>query len=139
VSPTITIVDTQEVLVLVEVPARADMIHVLRSVAASVGARMEMPLDEVEELRIAVDEAATVLLPAGERNEHRFELALTCTDEAIEAAITIRPQDPAVQPDAIHRSWPWKVISGLSDEATIERSPEGATIRFRRSLSGHAR
>jgi serine/threonine-protein kinase RsbW len=131
-----TVVGTREGSIRVEVPARADMVHILRSVAASVGARLTMPLDDVEEMRIAVDEAATVLLPTVKGAGSRFELVLTCSDEAIAAALTVRPSDPDTQPDEIRRGWPWKVISGLCDEATIERSPEGTTIRFRRSLSG---
>jgi serine/threonine-protein kinase RsbW len=133
------VVDTREGPIRVEVPARADLVHILRAVAASVGARLTMPLDDVEEVRIAVDEAATVLLPTMDGTGSRFELLLTSTDDAIVVALTVRPPDPETRLDEIRRGWAWKVITGLCDEAAIERSPEGTTIRFRRSLSGRAR
>src|SRR5437870_13851693 len=44
------------------VPARADYVHVLRSVIASVAAKLNFSYDDIEDLRLAVDEACAYLL-----------------------------------------------------------------------------
>jgi anti-sigma regulatory factor (Ser/Thr protein kinase) len=46
--------------VLVRVPAKPELVRVLRAVASSVATRSEMSFEAVEEVRIAVDEAATL-------------------------------------------------------------------------------
>src|SRR2546421_12657631 len=44
------------------VPARADYVHVLRSVIASVAAKLDFSYDDIEDLRLAVDETCAYLL-----------------------------------------------------------------------------
>src|SRR5262249_53455486 len=48
--------------VTVRVPAKPELVQVLRSVIASVAARAEFSYDEIEDLRLAVDEATASLL-----------------------------------------------------------------------------
>jgi serine/threonine-protein kinase RsbW len=45
------------------VPASSAYVAVLRSVTAGLAARCDLTLDEIEDLRIAVDEACALLLP----------------------------------------------------------------------------
>jgi serine/threonine-protein kinase RsbW len=45
------------------VPADSAFVAVLRSVTAGLAARCDLTLDEIEDLRIAVDEACALLLP----------------------------------------------------------------------------
>ncbi len=45
------------------VPADSAYVAVLRSVTAGLAARCDLTLDEIEDLRIAVDEACALLLP----------------------------------------------------------------------------
>src|SRR4030095_1086001 len=127
--PTMTIVDSLESVVRVRVPARADMLHLLRSVAASVGARMSMRLDDVEELKIAVDEAATLVLDRSGATPGSLELDLTVTDGSLRVELRL---DPAAAPagagasDAeVLASWPWRVIAGMTEQASIDRSETG--------------
>ena len=56
---------TEVLPVLVSGPAEAETLRVFRSVVASVAAGRNLPYDRVEELRIAVDEATTMVLRAG--------------------------------------------------------------------------
>jgi hypothetical protein len=43
--------------ITVTVPARAEFLHLIRSVVASVAARRDLSIDAIEDLRLAVDEA----------------------------------------------------------------------------------
>jgi serine/threonine-protein kinase RsbW len=49
--------------VALRVPAESAYVAVLRSVTAGLAARCDLTLDEIEDLRIAVDEACALLLP----------------------------------------------------------------------------
>jgi serine/threonine-protein kinase RsbW len=49
-------------VVSAEVPATPEFVQVLRNVAASVAARVDLPIDQIEEIRLAVAEAASLLL-----------------------------------------------------------------------------
>jgi serine/threonine-protein kinase RsbW len=132
-------VDAQEALIRIAVPARAEAVHLLRSVAASVGARMSMTLDDVEEIRIAVDEAATLLLTRSDRSEGSLELELTCTDTALSAAISLRPPGRELSEAELRASWPWRVISAITDEVSTERSREATTVTFVKKAPGSSR
>ena len=65
-------------VVEMSVPSDAAYVAVLRTVAAGLASRCDLTLDEIEDLRIAVDEACSLLLPhaaAGTPLEAQFTLA----------------------------------------------------------------
>jgi len=127
-----------ESLIKVAVPASPDVLHLLRSVTASIGARMSMSLDDVEELRIAVDEAAALLLDrAGDASGRTLELALTCTDRSLTASVSL---DGVVGSDEDARaSWPWRVITAVTDDASVRRADGRLTVTFTKSAPGSDR
>lgn len=115
--------------IMVTVPARPEFVHVLRSVIASVAARLNFPFDGIDDLRIAVDEASAHLLQVGADPRHLM-LRIRPSDGEIEveAAVDVNADD-----------WPregakdtltWQVLSSLVDEATFERTDDGPAIRF---------
>jgi serine/threonine-protein kinase RsbW len=121
--------------VVVTVPASPGFVHVLRTVVASVSARIELSLDVVEEMRIAIDEAAALLL-------HLHAPATTLRAELIAdaAGLTIRlSSDVAVSsdwpPPGTEDAWPWRVITGLCDEAGFDVSTNGPAVWMRRVRS----
>src|SRR6185295_851781 len=60
----------------IRLPADSAFLSVLRTATAGLAARLDFTLDEIEDLRIAVDEACAMLLP------HAIETAqLTCRFE----------------------------------------------------------
>jgi serine/threonine-protein kinase RsbW len=125
-------------LIRVAVPASPDVLHLLRSVTASVGARMSMSLDDVEELRIAVDEAAALLLDrTDDAGGRTLDLALTCSDRLLTASVSL---DGAAGSDEDARtSWPWRVITAVTDDASIQRADGRLTITFTKSAPGSDR
>ena len=127
-----------ESLIRVAVPANPDVLHLLRSVTASVGARMSMSLDDVEELRIAVDEAAALLLDrVDDPGGRTLELALTCTDRSLTANVSL--DGSVASDDDARASWPWRVITAVTDDASIQRTDAGLTITFTKSAPGSDR
>ncbi len=49
--------------VTLSVPAHGAFLSLVRTATAGIGARLDLTIDEIEDLRIAVDEAAAILLP----------------------------------------------------------------------------
>lgn len=68
---------SNEAAVVLVVPADAAYLALLRTVTAGLAARLDLDLDEIEGLRIAVDEAGTLLLlGAGQGDRLRAEFRL---------------------------------------------------------------
>jgi len=116
-------------LVRVSVPARPDFVHVLRAVVSSVASRLEMSFDLVEEVRIAVDEASTMLLDVADAGA-LLELAIELQEDGLVATLTAATDADGWPDDSVKASWPWRVMTGLCDEVALDRSPGGPTIRF---------
>lgn len=123
--------------VVVTVPAQAASVHVLRAVVASVAARLELSIDAVEEMRIAIDEAAALLLQLDAATVLRAHISADAS-----TVTTLLSTDGAVvsewPPPGAEGSWPWRVITGLCDEAAFERSADGPAILMRRDRGAGA-
>ena len=52
----------------IRLPADSAYLSVLRTATAGLAARLDFTLDEIEDLRIAVDEACAMLLPHADRD-----------------------------------------------------------------------
>jgi hypothetical protein len=89
---------------------------VFRNVAASEGARDDISFDRLEELRVAVDEAATlVLLAEGART---ITLDLRSDDGGLR--VSVRSDGTAEDwPGDRHRSWGGKVIAALASDVRM--------------------
>jgi serine/threonine-protein kinase RsbW len=116
-------------VVSAEVPATPGSVQVLRNVAAGVAARLDMPIDQIEEIRLAVTEAASLLLDEAQATMLRMTIG---RDEAV-LAVTLS-SDGTVDPwpsDRALASWPWLVVKGLTDEIQADRRDgDGPAIRF---------
>jgi len=105
--------------VSVKVPARPDVVHVLRSVIASVAARAEFTYDEIDDLRLAVDEACAQLLSL----DGGAGLTMIVRDletGGIEVLISIDAEAAAWPPLGVEHTLGWQVFSALADEARFE-------------------
>ena len=125
--------------VVVTVPAQAASVHVLRAVVASVAARLELSIDAVEEMRIAIDEAAALLLLL--QLDAATVLRAQISADA-STVTTLLSTDGALvsewPPPGAEGSWPWRVITGLCDEAAFERHADGPAILMRRNRGAGA-
>ncbi|HVH52558.1 MAG TPA: hypothetical protein VNA32_00340, partial [Actinomycetota bacterium] len=97
--------------VVVTVPSQAAYVHVLRSVAASVAARIDLPVDDIDDLRMAIDEASSQLLMLGAVT---LTLRLRSIDGGVEAVVSVDGSAPAGwPPPTLRDSLAWNVLSGL--------------------------
>ncbi|HZD78662.1 MAG TPA: ATP-binding protein [Actinomycetota bacterium] len=113
--------------IILSVPARAENVQLLRSVAGAAAARHDLTFDAIDDLRIAVDEACAQLLRAGGT---RLTLQVRAAEHGIEALVSIDAHDPAWPPEGIEHSLAWQVLKGLSDEVGAELGAGGPVIRI---------
>ncbi|HWH00078.1 MAG TPA: anti-sigma regulatory factor [Pilimelia sp.] len=112
-------------VVLLTVPAEVGYLGVLRTATAGLAARLQFALDEIEDLRIAVDEACAMLLaiatPAAE-----LECRFSVTDDALGVEVTVATRPGTHLPST--NSFAWKVLTALTSQASAEVLPGRATI-----------
>jgi serine/threonine-protein kinase RsbW len=99
-------------VVLIKLPAVGAYLSVLRTATAGLAARLDFTLDEIEDLRIAVDEACAMLLAqavAGASLECEFELL----DGAMRIAVSALTEDGR---EPSRDTFAWTVLSALAGE-----------------------
>ncbi|MBA3738223.1 MAG: hypothetical protein H0W97_06615 [Actinobacteria bacterium] len=115
--------------VFVEVPATPGSVQVLRNVVAGVAARLDMPIDQIEEVRLAVTEAASLLLDEVEATVLRMTIGSNA--EALEVRLSSDGEAEPWPSERALASWPWLVVKGLTDEIRAERlDGDGPSIHF---------
>jgi serine/threonine-protein kinase RsbW len=124
-------VEARDVVEL-RLPADAAYLGVVRTATAGLAARLDFTLDEIEDLRIAVDEACAILLPdvvAGEFVECVFTLDGEVMDVTISARI-----------DGDHRpeqgSFGWTVLEALTGSVESGTLDGRAYLRLRKRRGG---
>jgi serine/threonine-protein kinase RsbW len=121
--------------IIVTVPPDPAFLHVLRQVTFGVGSRFRLTIDDIDDLKLAVDEAATYLLT---RLRPSASLSLTLDQEssALKATIAISADGSAWPPPRFTDTLPWKIISGLVDRAHAELDEAGrpAIVVYKHAL-----
>jgi serine/threonine-protein kinase RsbW len=119
--------------VSVDVPATSDFVQVLRNIAAGVAARLDIPIDQIEEVRLAVTEAASLLLDEVDATSLRMTIGRDET--TLDVRLSADGHADQWPSDRALASWPWLVVKGLTDEIQAERHDgEGPSIRFTKRL-----
>jgi serine/threonine-protein kinase RsbW len=117
-----------EDLVLLSVPASGAYLGVLRTATAGLAARLHFTLDEIEDLRIAVDEACAMLLVLA-----ADDADLSCRFTVDGNTLTVETSVPTSAHDAglpSGDSFAWQVLSALTDEVSAQTAGQRATIRL---------
>jgi serine/threonine-protein kinase RsbW len=98
-------------VVELDVPADPAYVAVVRTAAAGLAARLDLTLDRIEDLRIAVDEACTLLI---HRDETGPRGTIRCRFTLEDGALAVRVSGPRVAlPD--RDGYAWAVLSALVD------------------------
>jgi serine/threonine-protein kinase RsbW len=103
-------------VVTVRLPADSAYLSVLRTVTTGLAARLDFNLDEIEDLRIAIDEACAMLLAQavpGTDLTCEFEL----TDDAMSIGVSVLTVDGR-QPS--RDTFAWTVLSSLAGDVDAE-------------------
>jgi serine/threonine-protein kinase RsbW len=108
-------------IVSVRLPATPVYLTVLRTTTASLAARLDFTLDEIEDLRIAVDEASCLLLAAA-----RPDTELTCDFELVDDAISVTVAAYTSDGRGPARdSFAWTVLSALAGQVDAWTDADG--------------
>ncbi len=116
----------------ITVPADGAYLSVLRIAAAGLAARLDFTLDDIEDLRIAVDEACAMLLTQampGADLECRFEL----TSDAIRVDVGVLTLD-GQQPS--RDTFAWTVLTALAGEVDSEVDADSRVVLKLRKRRG---
>jgi serine/threonine-protein kinase RsbW len=119
------------------VPARADYVHVLRSVTASVAAKLDFSFDDIEDLRLAVDEACAYLLGLQE-DPTSLSLTITPSGGAVDVLASVDGEEAAGRGQGLQATMVWHLLGALTDEARFEESGGHPGIRFTKSAPAGA-
>jgi serine/threonine-protein kinase RsbW len=119
------------------VPARADYVHVLRSVIASVAAKLDFSYDDIEDLRLAVDEACAYLLGLRD-GPTLLTLSITPTDGSVDVVASVDGAEAAERATGIQANMVWHLLGALTDEARFEEQGGQPGIRFTKSAATSA-
>ncbi len=122
--------------VTVRMPAEGAYLSVLRTATAGLAARLDFTLDEIEDLRIAVDEACAMLL-----NQAIPGSDLECSFALGRDMMTISVSVPSLAPTPpASDTFAWTVLSALAGSVDAFTGPgDQVTIVMRKSrLSGSA-
>jgi serine/threonine-protein kinase RsbW len=120
-------------VVVITLPAVSAYLSVLRTATAGLAARLDFTIDEIEDLRIAVDEACAMLLPQALPDaDITCEFALD--DGAIQVNVSVLTVD-GQQPS--RDTFAWTVLSALAGD--VDSSADGerrVMISLRKRGSG---
>jgi len=102
------------------VPAEPAYLSLLRAVIASLAAGRDFTLDEIDDLRIAVDEAGALLLPhAAPASQLSAVFGGSASSLRAEVSVSVPPGSPA-EPD--RSSFAWLVLAALTDSVELASS-----------------
>jgi serine/threonine-protein kinase RsbW len=112
--------DTAQDHVTVGMPAEGAYLSVLRTATAGLAARLDFTLDEIEDLRIAVDEACAMLLAQaipGTTLECAFDLGA----EEMTITVSVTAAEPRIP---ARDTFAWTVLSALAGTVDSRLGPD---------------
>jgi serine/threonine-protein kinase RsbW len=109
-------------------PADGAYVAILRTATAGLAARIDFTLDDIEDLRIAVDEACAMVLPHALPGS-----TLDCSFWLDPASITVNVSAECDSPREPSRDgFAWTVLSALATSVTAETDHDRLTISLTR-------
>lgn len=110
------------------VPASGEWVSVVRTAAASIAARMGFDVEGLEDVRLAVGEVAGAMV-AGANSDSVMDCEMRPgANGMLEVRIASTAARAALPEED---SFAWAVLSALVDEARIEDSDTGVSVRMR--------
>ena len=120
-------------VVTLRLPAAGAYLSVLRTATASLASRLDFTIDDIEDLRIAVDEACAILLPQAREDselECRFWLGQASMTVAVSADCE-SPKPPAEE------GFAWRVLTALTTFADSSVEGDRLVLTLSRSAGRH--
>lgn len=112
--------------VTLRVPPLADHLALLRTLVAGLAARRDYTLEQVDDLRMAVEEAAVQLLRHGTGGPLVLHATMQDDTLALELSTATRPDKTVFDPS----SFSWQILQALTDDLSTTVDDEAATLRL---------
>lgn len=115
-----------------QIPASGAYLSILRTATAGLAARLDFTLDEIDDLRIAVDEASALLLADAAAGAH-----LSCHYTLLPGELNIRVCT-TTQSGRLPRqhTFAWTVLTALAGEVATETGSGGSVCIVLRKRRG---
>ena len=110
--------------VVLRLPAASAYLSVLRTATASLASRLDFNLDDIEDLRIAVDEACALLLPYASLGAD-LECAFDLDTDGLTVSVSVPTDRPA---PIAHDSFAWTVLNALVGDVTSDVTSDRVTV-----------
>lgn len=110
----------------IKIPASPDHVSLLRALVGMYAAREDFTLEEVDDLRMAVEEAAVQLLRRV--NGDRLGLSIRTEGSTVHARLFggVDSDEPVMDRD----SFSWTILSALSDELRVDTQGGTAVVEL---------
>jgi serine/threonine-protein kinase RsbW len=122
----------------VRVPAHPDFVSSIRSMTRAMAVLADLTLDDVEELQMAVDEAAILLLPlVGEAPYVGGEPFLVADFEVQDGCLGVVLSAPCADGSVVDRTGlPWVMLSAIDPDVTVRTGEDTVAIAITRRREG---
>lgn len=124
------------------IPADAAYVAVLRTVTATLAARRDFTIEEIDDLRIAVDEASSLLLPQGGPDSQLTASFDGGSDSlsvrvSISAAVAVGESgtETGEQAHVDETSFAWMVLAAVADDVRTERVGDQVAVVLAKTRS----
>ena len=111
-------------LVTVTVPATAGHLAILRTTVGGFAARDQFTLDQVDDLRMAVEEAAVQLLRHIRSERIQMDIETTSTGVEVRLSGEVRGDEPVID----ESSFSWTILRALADDLRVDSEGEQTQI-----------
>lgn len=116
--------------VVLVVPASADYLRLARLASADAGSRAGLDYEEIDDLRIAVDEACTQLL-ARRGSATTLNVAYHLADAELRVDVSIEASDRG---EPLERdTFAWQILSAMTDEVREQAEAGRLWLSFRKA------
>ena len=113
------------------IPADSAFLAVLRTATAGLAARLDFTLDDIEDLRIAVDEACAIVLPQAKPGSD-----LTCAFDLGAHQLTVAVSAECESPRQPSRDgFAWTVLAALTSSVSADVNGNQLTITLSRTTA----
>lgn len=119
---------THRAEVTLTVPADSIYLSVVRTAAAGLAARLDFTLDDIEDLRIAVDEACALLLKQARSDAH-VRCEFTVDGHELGVTASTRCNRPHVPP---RDGFSWTVLAALTTSLDMQVRQDELVIQLTR-------
>jgi serine/threonine-protein kinase RsbW len=110
--------------VTVKVPPNPSYLALLRTAVGGFAARDQFTLDQVDDLRMAVEEAAVQLLRHASGDRLQLDVSTTAAGVEVRLHTDVSGEEPVID----ESSFSWTILRALSDDLKVESAAGHATI-----------